>query len=99
MIQHIFVTLFVMFSMDRNATFYGLQKWAAAEFEKLGWMVLAHHYGMHEKVTTYIHSVQRLHRHLLNKIATIRDLDKKDDLAIIARRVEILLDHIMKDFS
>lgn len=36
-----------------GVTYHGLHKWYAAKFEKLGWMVLAHERGHHDKITCY----------------------------------------------
>ena len=81
-----------------DATFHGLQEWYKAKFEKLGWMILAKERGMMDKVLSYQNSIHRLHSTLEHKIKQIRDKDKKEDLIIMKNNVEILLEHVKKDF-
>jgi len=85
-------------SCKYQATYAGLHQWFKAEFEKLGWMVLAKEKGMHEKVRTYVHGVQRLHDHLECKIRDTMDKDRLDDLTIMLNDVKILIDHCKRDF-
>lgn len=73
--------------------------WTNKVFEHLGWMVLAHEYGMTDKVKTYVNSVKRLRAHLIKKMKTIKDADRKEDLDILCEQVDILLRHIKKDFK
>ena len=80
------------------ATYVGLHMWFKAEFEKLGWMILAKKKGYHDKVETYKHSVQRLYEHLECKIRDTKDHDRKQDLMIMLKDVKCLMDHIHKDF-
>ena len=81
-----------------QATFHGLHYWNKSMFEQLGWMVLAHHYGMKDKVSTYKNSVKRLKMAIEKKLDHMHDQDKCEDLKIMLYNVCILEDHIMKDF-
>ena len=81
-----------------DATFVWLNVWFKAEFEKLGWMVLARKKGYDEKVNDYINSVKRLYYQLDCKIKDTKDHDKKQDLLIMHKDVKCLMDHIHKDF-
>ena len=82
-----------------QATYTWLNLWFKSEFEKLGWMVLAKEKGMHEKVRTYVHGVQRLHDLLECKIQETMDKDRLDDLTIMLQDVKILLAHCKRDFN
>ena len=44
-----------------KATFHAINHWYKEEFEKLGWMVLANHRGMDDKIMHYKKSLDRLH--------------------------------------
>ena len=81
-----------------QATYTALHLWFKAEFEKLGWMVLAKERGMHEKVRTYVHGVQRLHDLLECKIQETMDKDRLDDLTIMYQDVKVLLAHCKRIF-
>ena len=81
-----------------EATYHSLHKWYEAEFEKLGWMILAQKKGMTEKVMTYKHAVNHLETMIEKKIKYMHDKDKKTDLMIMLNNVEILKEHISKDF-
>ena len=85
-------------SCKHQSTYAGLHQWFKAEFERLGWMVLAKEHGMHEKVRTYVHGVQRLHDHLECKIQDTMDKDRLDDLVIMLNDVKVLLAHCKRDF-
>ena len=81
-----------------DATFHGIHTWYKDLFEKLGWMVLANKHGMHDKISVYKHSLQRLKSSIIKKWKSIHDKDKKDDLAIMLENVECLIEHVDKDF-
>ena len=85
-------------SCKHQSTYAGLHQWFKAEFERLGWMVLAKENGMHEKVRTYVHGVQRLDDHLECKIQDTMDKDRLDDLVIMLNDVKVLIDHCRGDF-
>lgn len=82
-----------------DSTFYGLQSWYAAMFEKLGWMLLAKHRGIVEKISVYQNGVQRLKESIEHKMKDTKDHDRKADLEIMHENVCILLEHITKDFK
>ena len=85
---------------NRNieATYHGIHKWYTAEFERLGWMVLAQNKGYKDKITTYKHSLMRLKNAIETKIATIHELDRKDDLLIMHKNLLVLINHVHDDF-
>jgi hypothetical protein len=77
----------------------GLHEWYRHMFEKLGWMVLAKSYGdMNYKIDAYKESVLRLRTKIQCKIEHMRDYDRRSDLYIMLRNVNILIDHVEKDF-
>ena len=82
-----------------EATFCALNKWYKAEFEKLGWMILAKNKGMEEKIDNYLASLQYLKQSLEKKIEEIHDIDKKNDLLLMHKNVDILMKHVHKDFK
>lgn len=81
-----------------HVTFHGLHKWNKAMFEQLGWMVLAKEYGYKDKIHAYINSVHRLQQAIQNKLIDMNSIDKKKDLTIMLKQVNILCRHIQKDF-
>jgi hypothetical protein len=82
-----------------DATFDALIHWNKKMFEELGWMILAKHYGMYDKVSTYKNSVNRLKCAIERKIQNIKSEDKKQDLVIMLNHVNILIKHIEADFD
>jgi hypothetical protein len=83
-------------NLDR--TMHSLERWTHHMFEELGWMVLAKSYGQYDKINTYKQSVKRLHDSLLYKLKNSHEPDRKDDLKVLIKEVDILMDHIQKDF-
>jgi hypothetical protein len=82
------------------STMHGLKVWYEAMFEKLGWMVLANSKGyMKDKVESYKKSLLRLEDKIQCKINSIENMDKKTDLEIMHKNVQILIAHVMKDFK
>jgi len=83
-----------------KATFHGLHEWQDEMFEKLGWMVLAKSKGyMNDKVKSYINSVHRLKKAIEQKMHSVHDADKKEDLEIMHHNVSVLCEHVDKDFN
>ncbi len=82
-----------------DITFHGLNCWSKSLFEKLGYMVLAHHHGHNEDTKCYIKNIKSLEKAIKEKIPTTICEDKKNDLMILQRNVQILLYHAEKDFS
>jgi len=68
----------------------GLNHWFEAKFEKLGWMALAKDHGNDLKVRTYLQSISHLKECLADKISSVHDLDRKDDLKIMLDHTETL---------
>jgi len=86
------------FKESYEVTFFGLKKWYEHMFEQLGWMVLAKHHGMHDRITIYKHSLVRLENSLKHKIGEIHDEDRKHDLKIMLHNLQCLTNHVTKDF-
>ena len=82
-----------------QATFRSLEHWYKEEFEKMGWMILAHNYGMTEKIKNYKHSLDHLKTHLEMKLEDLEDPDKKKDVKIMWDNLMILIKHVNKDFK
>ena len=84
---------------DDPATMEWLKVWHQQMFEQLGWMVLANSKGyMNDKVDSYKQSLLRLEDKLQCKINSVHDIDKKNDLEIMHKNVQVLVAHVMKDF-
>ena len=73
-----------------QCTMHGLQHWFEAKFEKLGWMAVAKEHGNTLKVRSYLQSVSHLKECIKDKIGTVHDLDRKDDLKIMLDHTETL---------
>jgi hypothetical protein len=83
-----------------DATHHGLQHWYKAKFEKLGWMILAKKRGMDDKIAEYKNSLDRLHKALTHKLEYHTcEPDRKDDLMIMRDNIEVLKEHVDKDFD
>ena len=86
------------FSHIVEYTYPGLVKWYHTVFEKLGWMLLAKDHGFDDKIAVYKKSIQRLKEGILKKHKEMEDPDKRRDLEIMLRNVEILIKHANHDF-
>jgi hypothetical protein len=78
---------------DKNkheCTMHGLQHWFEAKFEKLGWMSLASEHGNDLKVASYLQSISHLKECIKDKIETVHDIDRKNDLKIMLGHTETL---------
>ena len=73
-----------------QCTMNGLNHWFEYKFEKLGWMALAKEHGNNLKVRAYLQSISHLKECLADKIASVHDLDRKDDLKIMLDHTETL---------
>ena len=83
-------------NLDR--TMHTLESWTHHMFEELGWIILAKSYGQYDKVNSYKQSVKRLHDSLVYKLKHTHEVDRKNDLKVLIKEVDILLIHIQKDF-
>ena len=81
-----------------EATMHGLNEWYKNEFEKLGWMILAHSRGQMDKIAMYKTTLKHLKDSLEHKLTHLKDSDKKQDVHIMIHNVNILIDHVNKDF-
>ena len=80
-------------------TYYGLQKWHNAMFEKLGWMVLAKAKGYNDKITQYKHSIQDLIDSIKHVMGEYENHNRKHDLVVLLMNVQVLKEHVAKDFK
>ena len=71
-------------------TYKGLFKWTQKMYEKLGWMFLALKYNESVKVTAYIQGIEQLRQSIENKIMTVHEDDRRDDLEILRGQVVYL---------
>ena len=76
--------------MPEEHTLCGLEKWHHAEFEKLGWMVLASSNGYKGKIAEYIKGLHRLHTALIDQQKVYKDSDKKYDIMVLEKETKIL---------
>lgn len=75
-----------------ESTYHGLMKWYSNEIEKFGWMVI---FAQNEqnaeykvkKLELYIESLNELKSTIEEKITSIEEKDRKEDLLIIHRRL------------
>jgi len=82
-----------------TATFHGINKWYQHMFEHLGWMVLAKNKGYTDKIIVYKNSLIRLKMAIEKKLKSVSEHDRKEDLMIMHRDVDVLLKHVMQDFK
>lgn len=80
-------------------TYCALSHMYKHQFEKLGWMILAEAHGRHNKIENYLDTLEHLHKAIKSKYKTIKDVDKKDDLKIMMKNIEILIKHVTKNFK
>ena len=76
-------------------------KWYKAEFEKLGWMVLAAERDKHDdlmkrKVALYKDVLLRLKDKLECKMITVEEKDRRNDLEIMLRDLNVLISFVNK---
>jgi hypothetical protein len=71
-------------------TFHGLHHWYKAEFEKLGWMVLAKEKGMDYKVANYKRAIGHLLKSIDHVSNEYEEHDRKHDLAVLRMNTECL---------
>lgn len=81
-----------------RATLHGLHKWYEAEFEKLGWMVLADKNGYKDKIVCYKSALMRLKDALETRLKMVKESDRAYDLKLMLKNTNTLIDHVVKDF-
>ena len=74
-----------------DISMHSIYKWYDGEFERIGWMILANARGMFDKTKAYIISLERLKMAIQQKIHNVVDIDKKNDLTIMLKNVNILI--------
>lgn len=79
-----------------DATFDGIREWYKSTYERLGWMILAKTKGMNEKTLNYKHNIERLRIAILQKRENTHDKDRIEDLAILLKDLEVLVEHVSK---
>jgi hypothetical protein len=84
---------------QNHATMHDIQHWHKHMFEKLGWMILSKHYGYGHKITAYKEGLKHLKKTIENKMATIQEQDRLEDLKILHHNLCVLMEHVDKDFS
>ena len=89
----------IKFVHNTDYTYPGLVHWYHSMFETLGWMILAKDHGFEDKIATYKKSIQRLKEGIEKKLREIENNDKRQDLEIMLRNVELLINHTHKDFA
>ena len=83
---------------DDQSTSYGLKLWYQAMFEKFGWIILAQSKGyMKDKVNAYKEGLLRLQDKLECKIDDVQDPDRKKDLEIMHKNLQVLIAHVKRD--
>jgi hypothetical protein len=82
-----------------DVTVPGLYQWYKSLFARFGWMMLAKHYGMTNKLTTYKRELNLLCDSICERLKTIHDDDNKEDLTIMQKNVEILIRCAKKEFK
>jgi len=83
-----------------DATFHGIIVWYENSFKQLGWMVLAQKFGYSDKISSYVNSVHRLKKAIQEKMThRLVISDRKEDLSIMLKNLEVLIEHINKDFG
>jgi hypothetical protein len=70
-------------------------------FDKMGWMLLAAQQGRRHKLVEYKDNVATLVASIDQKLTTIHDNDRRDDLIILKRQVGVLKQAVetMKAFN
>ena len=83
---------------DDQATSHGLKQWYQSMFEKFGWIILAQSKGyMKDKIHSYKEGLLRLQDKLECKIDDIQDPDRKKDLEIMHKNLQVLIEHVKRD--
>jgi len=85
--------------MIYNVTTRALHDWTKAEFEKLGWMVLANRDHHKYKIDGYKMGLNHLKEALEQKIGKTQEEDRRNDLMILHRNLECLIGTVNKMFK
>jgi len=77
-------------------TIHGLNDWAEAMFEKLGWMVLACHHNKKRSILGYLEGLKTLHSCIKRKKLQVESKDNQVDLDELSVNIEILITFVEK---
>jgi hypothetical protein len=83
-----------------DISYPGIVQWNKMVFEKLGYMVLAFHHKHYDATESYKNCVENLKKAIkenMEKEGTSKD--RLTDYGVMYRNINILLDHIEKDFK
>jgi len=78
------------------ATMHGIQNWYVAEFEKLGWMVLAKAKGYDDKVSMYKKAIDHLLKTTEHVMGEYQSANRKHDLNVVHMHTMVLKDFVTK---
>jgi hypothetical protein len=79
-------------------TMKGVQEWYVAEFEKLGWMVLAKAKGYNEKIRAYKKAIDHLLKTIEHIKAEYESANRKHDLNVVHMNTMVLKEFVAKNF-
>lgn len=69
---------------------HSVNRWYAAEFNKLGWMVLSKARGDEPRVAEYKRAIQRLGEVIDHLMSEYHNSDRKHDLGVLRMNVDVL---------
>ena len=78
------------------ATFQGVQHWFKAEFEKLGWMLLAKAKGYDFKVVAYKKAIRHMIMTIEHLMTEYSEADRIHDLNVLLMEAKILDEFVNK---
>jgi hypothetical protein len=78
------------------ATFCGVQHWFKAEFEKLGWMLLAKEKGYDFKVVAYKRAIRHMIMTIEHLMTEYSEADRIHDLNVLLMESKVLNEFVNK---
>jgi uncharacterized pyridoxal phosphate-containing UPF0001 family protein len=84
---------------EYDVTMFGIHKWYAEMFEKLGWMIIAHSHKDTERIKSYYNGLLKLYKTLQMKSKTYNDEDRRMDAEIMMKNIAVLISHVKNDFN
>jgi len=79
-------------------TMKGIYEWYVAEFEKLGWMVLAKAKGYNEKIRAYKKAIDHLLKTTEHLMKEYENTDRKHDLNVVHMNTMALKEFVDENF-